>query len=93
MVRRWLVVLALLAAGVLLVAGMAPAAVEAPRIAKEEVKARLGSADAAIIDVRSSGDWKKSDSKIQGAVREDPKKVKTWAKTYPKDKTLILYCA
>ena len=91
MARKWIVVLALLTAGVLF-AGLA-AANDAPRIPKEEVKAKLGSPAVVILDVRASRDWKKSDSMIKEAVREDPKKVKDWAKKYPQEKTLILYCA
>jgi rhodanese-related sulfurtransferase len=86
-----MVVLALLAAGVLLAA--LAAAGEAPRIAKEKVKAKLGSAGVVIIDVRAPRDWKGSDAMIKGAVREDPGKVEEWAGNYPKEKTLILYCA
>lgn len=91
MIRKWGVLLALLLAGVLL-AGIA-AANEAPRITKEEVKAKMNSSDVAIIDVRASRDWKQSESMIKGAVREDPRDVEKWAKNYPKGKTLVLYCA
>ena len=91
MIRKWIILLALLAAGVLL-AGLS-AADEVRRITKEEVKAKLSSADMVILDVRAPKDWKKSDSMIKGAVREDPGKVKEWAKKYPKEKTLVLYCA
>ena len=91
MTRKWVILLALLTAGVLM-AGVA-AASETLRITKEEVKAKLSSADMAIIDVRASRDWKKSESMIKGAVREDPKDVEKWAKNYPKGKTLVLYCA
>jgi hypothetical protein len=92
MARKWVILLALLTAGVLL-AGVAVAADEAPRIGKEEMKAKLGSPDVAIIDVRASRDWKNSDSMIKSAVREDPRDVEKWAKKYPKGKTLVLYCA
>ncbi len=66
---------------------------QAPRITKEEVKARLGAPDLIVIDVRQGGDWSASDMKIAGAVREDPKAFSQWADKYPKDKTLVLYCA
>lgn len=67
---------------------------EVPRIAKEELKARMSDPDLMILDVRSARDWKKSDLKIKGAIRENPKKdAKSWAKKYGKDKTLVLYCA
>jgi len=68
-------------------------AAEAPRITKEEVKGMLGNPDVIIIDVRAGGDWNSSNVKIQGAVREDPSKVGSWMDKYPKDKTLIFYCA
>jgi len=63
-----------------------------PRIlTKEELKELLGKPDVAIVDVRASGDWDNSDLKIQGAVREDPRKVGVWIEKYPKDKTLVFY--
>jgi hypothetical protein len=66
---------------------------EAPRMTKEELKGLMGKPDIVLIDVRAQSDWDGSKEKIQGAVREDPKKVKEWASKYPKDKTLIFYCA
>jgi Rhodanese-like domain len=67
---------------------------EAPRMTKEELKALMGKADVVIIDARAKGDWEGSKEKIQGAIREDPdKKTKEWANKYPKDKTLVFYCA
>ena len=51
MIRKWMILLALLTAGVLL-AGVA-AASEMPRITKEEVKAKLGASDLSIIDRKS----------------------------------------
>jgi len=74
-------------------AGLAAAGDEAPRIGKDEAKAGLGAADTSIIDVRAASDWKESKLKIKGAVREDPGEVESWASRYPKDRTLILYCA
>jgi hypothetical protein len=66
---------------------------EVPRITIEELKAKLGSPGVVVIDVRADQDWTASDQKIKGAVREDPKKVDAWTGNYPKDKTIILYCA
>jgi len=66
---------------------------EAPRIAKEEVKALLNDPNVALLDARITQDWKKSDKKIKGAVRVDPLDVGTWAGKYPKDKKIIVYCA
>ena len=67
--------------------------VDAPRMPKDELKARLGNPDLLIIDVRYGNDWTDSDSKIKGAIREDPKNFDSWANKYPKDKTLVFYCA
>ena len=66
---------------------------DVPRMRKEELKAMLGDPDLVIIDVRYGMDWTGSDLKIRGAVREDPLAVDSWANKYPKDKTLVLYCA
>ncbi len=66
---------------------------EPPRITKEQLLSMMGSPDVIILDVRESESWKDSDEKIRGAVREEPLEVKNWAKKYPKDKTLILYCS
>ena len=66
---------------------------ETPRMAREELKAMLGNPDAVVIDVRTQGDWKQSDLKIKGAVREDPGAIDSWAMKYPKEKTLVFYCA
>jgi hypothetical protein len=66
-------------------------AVEAPRITKEELKARLGAQDVVVVDARIAHDWTESDSKIKGAVRENPNKVNQWIDKYPKAKTLIFY--
>jgi hypothetical protein len=66
---------------------------DAPRMSMDELKGMLGSPDLVIIDVRSGPDWKDSDSKIKGAIREDPEALQSWANKYPKDKTIVLYCA
>ena len=65
---------------------------KAPRITKEELKSILGQPDVVVVDVRVAEEWKKSEWKIKGAVREDPEKdIKTWAENYSKDKTLVFY--
>jgi len=66
---------------------------EAPRITKEEVRSMIGKPEVVIIDVRQGADWKASEVKIKGAVREDAGSVPAWMDKYPKDKTLIFYCA
>jgi rhodanese-related sulfurtransferase len=66
---------------------------EPSRMSKDELKAMLGSPDLILLDVRYGKDWTDSDSKIKGAVREDPKLFESWSNKYPKDKTIVLYCA
>ena len=58
---------------------------------KEELKARLGNADLVLLDVRKGTDWRASEFKIKGAVRLDPRDISKV--TYPKDATIVLYCA
>ena len=69
------------------------AAKDVPTITKEELKAQLDSSDVIILDARLGKDWKSSEFKIKGAMRANPNEFDKWAATYPKDKTLILYCA
>ena len=64
-----------------------------PRISKEELKVLIDYTDVTILDVRTDKDWKSSEFKIKGAVKEDPGAFKSWAKDYPKNQTIILYCA
>ncbi len=66
---------------------------EVPRMTKEELKALLGDPTVVILDVRARSDWKRSQQKIKGAIRENPKLFDSWADKYSKDKTLVLYCA
>ena len=66
---------------------------EVPRMSKEELRAMLDNPGVVIIDVRSGKDWEASQSKIKGAVREEPRQAKSWADKYDKDKTYVLYCA
>jgi rhodanese-related sulfurtransferase len=79
------------AATVVTAAAIAEAGV--PLITAEELKAKLGSPDLTILDVRRDAHWTASDRKIVGAVREDPEAVQSWAGKYAKEKTLVLYCA
>ena len=85
--------LTLLYLGFVLLFATAAFAAEVPRISKEELRSMLGNPDIIIIDVRLSGHLSGSDTKIQGAIREDPEKVNSWMDKYPKDKTLVFYCA
>ena len=68
-------------------------AAEIPRMTKEELKAMLGNPDVIILDVRSGTDWRASESKIKGAIREEPYQASSWAGKYDKGKTYVLYCA
>lgn len=60
---------------------------------KEQLLPLLGKPDVIVIDVRTNYDWDHSNAKIKGAVREEGMKFGTWMKKYPKDKTIVLYCA
>jgi hypothetical protein len=64
-----------------------------PRMTKEELKSRLKEPDLVIIDARLEDEWKKTEWKIAGAVREDPEKLGSWVDKYPKDKTFVFYCS
>jgi rhodanese-related sulfurtransferase len=66
---------------------------DAPRISKDALKAKLGSPDLVLLDVRSKKDWEKSSEKITGAVQMDPETLDTWSETLPKEKEIVLYCA
>ena len=68
-------------------------AADVPRMSKEALKERLADPDVIILDVRTGSDWKASEFKIKGAVRESSNNVDSWATKYAKDKTLVLYCA
>jgi predicted sulfurtransferase len=87
---RWLAVCVVIATS----AAPQPGAAESvPRISPQELKQRIDSADLIVIDVRTSRSWTRSETKIAGAVREDPSWVDKWAHKYPKSKTLVFYCA
>jgi hypothetical protein len=68
-------------------------AADAPRIEKDELKTMLGNPEVVVIDVRSYSDWLLSGDKIKGAVREDYRGFAGWEAKFPRDKTLVLYCA
>lgn len=70
----------------------AAAGEEVPRITIGQVRDILGNPNYVILDVRKSSDWDNSDSKIHGAIREDPSNVNAWVDKYPKEKTLLFYC-
>ena len=66
---------------------------EVPRMTKDELRTLIEEGDVTVVDVRTGRDWKSSEYKIHTAVREDAGQVASWATKYPKDKTLVLYCA
>ena len=63
----------------------------APRITPEELKSMLNDSNLVIVDVRRNLDWDSSEYKIKGAVRADPAKVESWASSFGKDKTFVIY--
>ena len=85
------VMLGLTLVSLLLQASVAQSAVA--KMTKEELRAKLGSPDVVIVDVRLGKDWKASEEKITGAIRVDPDAVESLAAKYDKGKTLVFYCA
>lgn len=69
------------------------AAQDVPRISKEKLKSMLGNPEVVVLDVRAFLDRKVKAKLIKGAFREDPDPamVKSWAKKYSKEKTIVLY--
>jgi rhodanese-related sulfurtransferase len=91
--KKWAI---LIAAALLASAGLETTealAAEAARMDKDELRAKLGDSDVVIIDVRSHTDWLFSGDKIKGALRENYRDFEGWYANYPKDKTIVLYCA
>jgi rhodanese-related sulfurtransferase len=70
-----------------------PRSQDVPRMQIDELRAHLGDPGYVVIDVRQAGDWEASSAKIKGAIREEYNGVSKWAYNYPKDKTIVLYCA
>lgn len=91
--RMWLVFLLTLVAAAPVAAMGGKQGSEVPRMTKEELQNRHGATDVVVLDVRAEKDWTESDRKVAGAIREDPKTPEQWAGKYPKEKTLVLYCA
>ena len=73
--------------------GVSPAGTDVPLITTDELKAMLDDPDILILDVRRGKDWKSSEFKIKGAIYAKPKAYDEWARTYPKTKKIVLYCA
>ncbi len=93
MLKNGLIGFVMVCLGTLFFIGVASAAEEAPRVTPAELKAMLGDPNVIIVDVRLGPDWTDSNAKIKGAVRENPLQVDAWMNKYPKDKTLVFYCA
>lgn len=67
---------------------------EVMKMSKEELKSLMEkNQNILIIDVRGGKDWSSSEFKIQGAKRADPSNFSSWSTVFPKDNTLVLYCA
>jgi rhodanese-related sulfurtransferase len=66
---------------------------DARMMTKEQLLPLLGKPDVIIVDVRTNYDWDNSKVKIKGAVHEEGMKFGAWMKKYPKNKTIVLYCA
>ncbi len=66
---------------------------EAERISAKQLQGMLGSSDVIVVDVRTKSDWNKSESKITGAAWEDLSAISGWMDKYPRDKTIVFYCA
>jgi len=64
---------------------------EIPRITTKETYMLMEDSDVAIIDVRSTEQWRYSDQKLPHAVHEDPFDAESWAHKYRKDQTIIIY--
>jgi rhodanese-related sulfurtransferase len=92
--RIGLLIMAFVVAGTFLGGmGKIQAAEEVPRITVDELKAELGTPGLIVIDVRRDKDWKTSDRKVVGAVREDASALQKWAGKYSKEQKIVLYCA
>jgi rhodanese-related sulfurtransferase len=66
---------------------------DVPRMSTEQLMDILGSSDLVVLDGRIRKDWKKSDTKIVGAVRVDPHDVSSWAGDFSKDQKIVVYCS
>jgi len=59
---------------------------------KDELKAKLGSDDLIVLDVRTGRDWSTSEFKVQDAIRVEGKDLSV-AEKHKKSDTFVLYCA
>jgi len=93
MKKRAFFAMAVLFLAAIFVSGGISNAGDVERISKESLKSLLVNPDVIVLDVRLPKDRNASQLQIKGAIRENPFKVKEWMKKYPKDKTLVFYCA
>lgn len=93
MARTRIAILTALLGLVMVGAAETPPEQSAPRMTKEDLKPLLGSPDLVVLDIRLEEQWKFSNRKIPGALHENPTVPDTWMDKYPKEKTLVLYCA
>ncbi len=63
------------------------------KMTKEELKSIMGTETVTILDVRRGRDWSSSEYKIKGAERIDNENILIQTKKFPKNQTLVLYCA
>ena len=61
------------------------------RITIAELNGFLANQQAVIVDVRDTGDWDKSDQKIKGAIRLNPRNLDPANLPIAKTATLVLY--
>ena len=66
-------------------------AADVKRMSTQDLNAMRENPDVIVVDVRADRDWENSDSKIAGAIRENPGDVNAWMKKYHTDQTLIFY--
>jgi hypothetical protein len=66
---------------------------DVPRMDKDELKALLDNPDVIILDARTTSNWNQSEYKIKGAHRLDQSNADSVEAMYPKEKTIVLYCA
>ena len=76
-----------------IIAIVAACSQKSPRITGENLLKIIDRPDVVVIDVRLEGVWMRENSKIQGAMREDPEDVDSWMHKYPKNKTIVFYCS
>ncbi len=67
-------------------------AASVPKMDKDELKSLLGSDNLVVLDVRLGRDWSSSEFKIKDSVRMTDSDL-AMVEKYPKDTTLVLYCA